>query len=196
MRPVALLAAALGLLVLMGCSGLLSDVSPFEDGPVVVATASERVEFEFPPGWYENPDEHPFDLQVFSRFQKMNTGVYEWSRADLARDVEPRQLLDLQIADLASKRDTFDVHIPERTQSFGDKAITYVTYAGEKGLTRYLYTFSLVEFTAHSDVVVVTLQVSFPSNWDEDRPILEGIVETAQVRVAEDAGGTPDLPPG
>ena len=80
------------------------------------------------------------------------------------------------MADLASKRERFELHVPQASEPLTDKTITTVTYSGETGMSRFLYTFSLIEFTADSDTIVVTLQVSFPSTWEHDRGVLAGIL--------------------
>ena len=46
---------------------------------MTVAIPESDVTVEFPGGWYENPDEYPFDLQYFSKNQQMNTGIFVYS---------------------------------------------------------------------------------------------------------------------
>lgn len=179
----ALGARSVGLAVLLmfavtGCSGTPGEgaASPY------FATANGPVEFAFPDGWYANPKEHPFDLQWFAKHERMNTGVFLFAKEDLAEDVAPRAYLDRQIEDLRSKRKNFVVVEAEQVVQQAGKKLTSVVYAAEKGASRDYYRFTLIEFAAHPELIPVVLQVSVPSYWHENKPVLEAITASARVR--------------
>lgn len=143
-------------------------------------TQSGLVEFTFPSGWYENTDDHPYDLQVFSKGAKEATGVFEFLAADLAEDFQAKDIFAMQIADIESKRKNFKPFIYKSANIDKEKIITTETYIAEKNSFRYVYIFSLIEFKQTGTVLVV-LQTSTPSNWEGNRDILLGIVRSAKV---------------
>jgi hypothetical protein len=57
-----------------------------------------------------------------------------------------------------------------------------VLYSGEKDSVRNFYKFTLVEFTENPEVLLVVLQVAFPSAWAKDKPILDEIIKSARIR--------------
>ena len=152
-----------------------------ERGPVF-STVNGPVEFQFPPGWFMNQDEHPFDLQCLSKFEEMTTGVFLFHKQDLAEDFTADRLLELQIDDLRSKRDNFEVLEPTQTNATGDKKLTYAVFSGEKGAIRGHYRFTLIEFIANPELVLIALQTAIPSQWDKHKPILEAITQSARVQ--------------
>jgi hypothetical protein len=153
------IAAAIALLI--GCGGALSQAGE----PLVLATDSGRVEFTFPTGWSRNEEPNPFALQALSRFERANTGVFEWVASDLAEDFTPRRLLEAQIADMRSKRRNFELYEEESEVRVGGKTLTSVVYAGELSSSRYLYAFTLITFDSDPELVLVSLQITFPSEW-------------------------------
>jgi hypothetical protein len=171
------LLAALLILPAVGCERPPTD----ESGSQYFAVANGPVEFAFPAGWYKNQKEHPFDLQCFSRDERMNTGVFLLKKEDLAQDAVPRELFELQIQDLQSKRKNFTVVEEEQVVQLEGKRLTTVVYAGEKDSSRDYYRFTLVEFTENPKLIPIVLQVSIPSYWQENKPVLESI--TASVRI-------------
>jgi hypothetical protein len=112
----------------------------------------------------------------------MNTGVFQWSRRDLRQDLKPEELFEAQIEDIRSKRSAFELYSPRQTYTFDNKTLTKVVYVAEKGLGRYLYTWHLIQFPSDPDVLMVSIQSSNPSTWDQDEPILDGIIQSATLR--------------
>jgi hypothetical protein len=147
--------------------------------------ANGPVEFTFPAGWYENKQEHPFDLQCFSRHQRMNTGVFLFAKEDLGEDVVARDLLERQVQDLASKRRNFKMVEEEQVVQLEGKTLTTVVYSGEKGSSRDYYRFTLIEFAENPARIPIVLQVSIPSYWGENKPVLEAITASARIRSAD-----------
>lgn len=193
MKKIAL-AATLSFLAIAGCDQTAEQPTTDETTPdatseapaeeaapaeeVVTATTKEGlIEATLPLGWYANPDEHPYDLQYFSGDQRTNTGIFVYNRSDFASDMTTENILEFQIEDLGSKRENFEVVEPQSTSELPDKTITTATYAGDKDGSRFNYKFSIVEFAANPDVLAVTLQVAFPSEWAEKKPLLIKITE-------------------
>ncbi len=170
--------AALLMLSLVACGRAPAEAA----GTRYASAANGPVEFAFPDGWYANPKEHPFDLQWFAKHERMNTGVFLFAKEDLAEDVAPRAYLDRQIEDLRSKRKNFVVVEAEQVVQQAGKKLTSVVYAAEKGASRDYYRFTLIEFAAHPELIPVVLQVSVPSYWHENKPVLEAITASARVR--------------
>lgn len=168
---------AVAILSLAGCA----QESAEEPAGQFFTTANGPVEFEFPGDWHENEKVHPFDLQCLSRHERMNTGVFLFAKQDLAADLAPRELLERQVEDMRSKREGFEVVEEERVIQQQGKTITTVVYSGEKGSLRDYYKFSLIEFAEHPDLLPIVLQVSIPSYWDENKPVLEAIIASARV---------------
>ncbi|MGB2924108.1 MAG: hypothetical protein WBB82_02295 [Limnothrix sp.] len=148
---------------------------------VTAVTKEGLVQAKFPVGWYDNPDEHPYDLQYFSGDQRTNTGIFVYNRSDFASDMKAADVLNLQIEDLNSKRENFVVVEPENTAKFADKKITTATYSGDKDQSKFNYKFSVVEFTEYPDVLAIALQVTFPSEWEQKQPVLMEILESFEV---------------
>jgi hypothetical protein len=177
MSAIICFAAALAVLVMPGCS----QKSAEDSKSLYLGTANGPVEFEFPAGWYENPDDHPFDLQCFSKFQRTNTGVFLFTPEDLGEEFQPRGILADQIEDMASKRSSWEVVEKEKVVSSPGMTLTTVVFAGEKGSKRYYYRFTLIEFDQNPGLVPVVLQVALPSYWSEIKPVLEAITASARV---------------
>lgn len=146
------------------------------------AVANGLVEFTFPAGWYENEEQHPFDLQCFSKDQRMNTGVFLYAKEDQAQDISPRDLLEQHIQDLRSKRKNFKMLEEERVVQLPGKTLTTVVYSGEKDSSKSYYRFTLIEFAENSAPIPIVLQVSVPSTWNENRPDLEAITASAHIQ--------------
>ncbi|MFW5870213.1 MAG: hypothetical protein ACOCVL_00970 [Candidatus Sumerlaeota bacterium] len=150
-------------------------------------TANGPVEFFVPAGWFQSPGKHPYDLQVMSEDQQMNTGVFLFKMQDLAQTTTPQDLLHMQVEDLESKRENFKVVEEQKTEELDDKTLTTVVYSGEKSDLAYYYRFALIEFEDHPDLVPIVLQVAIPSNWPLDKFVLEGITASARVQSDSDA---------
>lgn len=170
------LVIALLVALLAGCTG----IGQGSDEPLVLSTRSGRVEFTFPSDWSLNEEPHPFDLQALSRFERANTGVFEWSRGDLAEDFTPYELFESQIADMRSKRENFEVYADETETRVNGKSLTTAVYAGELSSSRYLYAFTLITFDSDPEIVLVVLQITLPSEWDRFSPILHSINASAR----------------
>lgn len=169
---------ALAILMMAGCMP-----KPVENaGSQFFATANGPVELQFPAGWHENEEDHPYDLQCLSKYERMNTGVFLFTKADLAEDFTPEEILDLQIADLESKRKNFKILEERRKVQLEKKTLTTSVFSGEKGSSRYYYKFTLVEFTENPEIILVVLQVSIPSYWAQNKPVLEEITKSARIR--------------
>lgn len=151
-------------------------------GPTRVSFVTKHapIEFSFPPGWHENRDDNPYDLQCSSSSKNMNTGVFVFKRIDLAAASEPIDTFWKQVNDLKSKRGGFEELEALQTLRYDDKTVTSITYLGEKDSSRYCYRFSLIEFKADNSKFAVVLQVALPSEWEKSKPILEEIIRTAR----------------
>jgi len=151
-----------------------------KDRSVSFITKSAPIEFSFPAGWYVNPQDHPFDLQCFSRFKEMNTGVFVFKKVDVALDSTPTDIFGTQVNDLKSKRRNFEELEALQKHEYEDKTVTSITYLGDKDSSRNCYTFSLIEFRADNSKFAVVLQVSLPGNWKTNKPVLESITRSAR----------------
>ena len=93
-------------------------------------------------------------------------------------------LLERQIQDLRSKRGNFTVVEKERVVQLEGKRLTTVVYAGDKDSSRYYYRFTLIEFAENPGLIPVVLQISIPSDWRENKPVLEAITASARIKPA------------
>jgi len=166
------------LFFIMGCRNL----PPEKTVTPVFATENGVIALSFPEGWYKNQKKNPYDLQCFSRHQKMTTGVFLFRKEDLAKEIKPHDILQMQIKDLESKRKNFKIMETERINQIEGKKLTYIVYSAEKGLSRYIYRFTLVEFGKNPELYSVVLQVALPSNWGKHKPILEKITESVHLK--------------
>jgi hypothetical protein len=180
------LLVALLILPAAGCERPPTDESDSQSGSQsgsqYFAVANGPVEFTFPAGWFKNQKENPFDLQCLSRDERMNTGVFLLKKEDLAQDVVPKKLFELQIQDLRSKRKNFTVVEEEQVVQLEGKRLTTVVYSGEKDSLTDYYRFTLVEFTENPKLIPIVLQVSIPSYWQENKPVLESITASVRIR--------------
>ncbi|OKH17613.1 hypothetical protein [[Limnothrix rosea] IAM M-220] len=207
MRKKFIWAASLGLLAIAGCG---TDTAPTEAGgenataqqgapkapakdtQTVVITDS-AVSLNFPKGWYENPDEYPYDVQYFSNNQRMNTGVFLYNTNDFASAIDAEAILELQVEDLSSKRENFTEIQPLTTTDLPDKIVTTTVFSGEKDTSAFYYKFTVVEFKDNPELLAVTLQVAFPSEWDKSRPILEEITQSLAIAPSETPESTEEV---
>ena len=162
-------------LILAGCDGADSGVG----NSVSFATDYAPISFTFPNGWRLNPDDHPYDLQVLSKSEELNTAVFVFQNVDLATDSTPLDIFKMQIDDLRSKRDNFHELETSRISELGSKTITSHTLVGEKDAARMCYHFSLIEFSDDKTKFAVTNQIVRPSGWPEAKPVFEKIVSSA-----------------
>ena len=169
------------MILLAGCSRSSSKDGP----PQFFQTANGPVELQFPAGWYQNKKKNPFDLQCFSQQKRMTTGVYLYSKEDLAADLKPMKLLQQQVYDLKSKRQNFQVLEKAKTVRHQKKTLTSILCSGEKESSRYYYRFTLIQFTDHPKTLVMAIQVAIPSYWPKHRPILEAITKSARIKTEE-----------
>ena len=166
-------------LQIVGCN---AQVRQTEKTPVTFVSDYEPVEFTFPSGWYTNTKEHPFDLQVFSKSQDMNTGVFVFKQTDLEEGSTPADILEDQIADIAGKRNNFTrIGSPQSTDLPG-KTITTIDCAGDQSANRFYYGFSLIEFHQEDAPFVVVLQIAFVDEWKKRKPTLQEILFSARHR--------------
>lgn len=144
-------------------------------------TKDNAVTLQFPSGWYKNPKEHPYELQCLSKFENMNTGVFVYHMSDLAADFTPEKLLQSQVADLMGKRENPKIIEPEKTVQTKTKTITRVVYSAEKGVSTNVYAISMVQFNTPAAPILLVIQVTMPSQWKKNDPILAGIVSSAKL---------------
>jgi hypothetical protein len=147
-----------------------------------ISFANGSIDLEFPSGWYENKDEHPFDLQYFSQNQDTNTGIFLYDLEDLPTNSTPQGIFAAHIDDLKSKRDNFTVLEPEKIERIDDKTLTTIVYSGDKDASNNYYKFTLIEFAKNPTQFLVALQVSVPSEWSKNKPILENIIRSAEMK--------------
>ncbi len=150
--------------------------------PKYFSTANAPIEFKFPSDWYLNNEKNPYDLQCLSKDQSFNTGVFLFTKADLANRKGARELLEGQIEDLRSKRSNFQILEPMQTVTLNDKTLTTVSYTGEKEASKYNYRFTLIEFIEQPDYYPVVIQVALPEKWLVGKAILEDITKSARVK--------------
>lgn len=175
------LLAVLLILSAAGCERAPTD----EAADQYIVVGNGPVQFTFPAGWHKNPKEHPFDLQYFSKFENMNTGVFLFAKEDLAQKVVPRELFEQQIQDMESKRKNFKMVEKEQVVQLKGKKLTTVVYSGEKESSKYYYRFTLIEFAEDPMLIPIVLQISIPSEWSDNKPVLEAITASAIIRSAD-----------
>jgi len=142
-------------------------------------TALDRFSLSFPSGWKLYEKENPFDLQCFSAQEDLMTAVFVFDRRDIAEATAAEDIFALQVDDLRSKRENFNLIEETKDAADGGRRIKTVVYSGEKGVERNYYIFSLVEFD-DSDEFAVVLQTCFPSAWDGGKAVLEEIVSSCK----------------
>ena len=62
------------------------------------------------------------------------------------------------------------------------KTFTSVTYAGDTSSSRFLYAYTLITFDSDPELILVVLQVTWPSEWKRFRPIFHSINASARAR--------------
>ena len=164
-------------IALVGCTGR----NEASSARVSFVTEYAPMEFSFPAGWYATPEDNPYDLQCFSQFQRMNTGVFAFKKGDIAADAAPIDTFWAQIEDLKSKRRNFKEFEAIQTLEHDDKTVTSIAYIGDKDASRNCYRFSLIEFAADDNRFAVVLQVAVPGEWERRKPILEEITRSAKL---------------
>lgn len=172
------ISAVLGVILVGGCD----DRNHTSSARVSFVTEVVPIEFSFPAAWYENTNEHPYDLQCLSRDERLNTGVFVFPKADLAAGTTPLDIFWEQVNDLKGKRKNFEELESLQTHEYADKTITSISYSGEKDLSRNCYVFSLIEFKGDKDTFAVVIQVALPSEWEQSKSTLNEIIQSAQIR--------------
>lgn len=168
---------AMLILSLLGCNNNIERSS----SGVSFITKYAPIEFQFPSGWYVNKEDNPYDLQCFSKFQEMNTGVFVFKKIDVASDSTPLDILWTQVNDLKSKRRNFELLEDKQNYENDNRIFTTVTYIGDKDSSRYCYKFTLIEFKEDDSKFAVVLQIAMPGQWEKCKPILEKITQSARL---------------
>lgn len=119
---------------------------------VSFTTEYAPIEFQFPSGWFKNKEEHPYDLQCFSRFEEMNTGVFVFRKMDLAADATPLDIFWAQVDDIKSKRKNFEEFESLRTHEYDDKTLTTATFLGDLDSRRFCYRYTLIQFKGDDSI--------------------------------------------
>ncbi|SQI35631.1 Uncharacterised protein [Leminorella richardii] len=143
--------------------------------------SGEKLEVQAPDDWRKNEDKTPFDLQLLSGNERANSGIFYYYKSDLSESQTPAVVFQKQIEDMQSKRQNFREVEKARQETIGQKSVTYVLYKGERNDTAYYYYFTLVESSAHPDMFLVMVQVTFPSEWKINQPTLDAISASAKV---------------
>lgn len=170
--------AAMAILMFVGCTYSPTEIVKGQ----YFSTRDGSVELQFPAGWYKEQKDNPFDLQCTSKDELMTTGVFLFTKSDVAQHYNPHRLLELQIDDLKSKRNNFELFEEEKTIQLDTRSLTTVVYAGEKNARRYYYKFTLITFANTPDMPLVVLQTTAPSNWAKHKTILEEITTSARIK--------------
>jgi hypothetical protein len=160
----------------LGCAGRNEESS----ASVSFVTKYAPIEFSFPSGWHVNTEENPFDLQCFSKFQTMNTGVFAFKKIDIGADSTPLEIFWEQIDDLKAKRSNFKELEPILKREHDEKTVTSITYTADKDSSAYCYRFSLIEFRTDDSKFAVVLQVTTPEEWKRNKSMLAAITESAK----------------
>ena len=159
---------------------------------MTVAIPESDVTVEFPVGWYENPDEYPFDLQYFSKNQEMNTGIFVYGSKDSAVTIDADSMLELRITDLESKRENPKVIQPVTKSKLADKEVTTTVLAAEIEESQFYYKLAVIEFLNNPEWLVATLQVTIPDEWEKNAPILEAITESLAIATTSELEPEPE----
>ncbi|MDR0924996.1 MAG: DUF2628 domain-containing protein [Hungatella sp.] len=133
--------------------------------------------FSFPNDWKLNEEENPFDLQCFSRFEDLSTGVFVYDNMDLGENASPEDILALQIDNMQSLRENYKFIEETKDAEIGDKRIKTVVYSGEQDGVKNYYVFSLVEFKEFEKFAVI-LQTCIPSSFEKYKSTLDEIVSS------------------
>lgn len=160
-----------------GCLSLPGDKGSY------ARTKNGPAEFYFPTGWRPNQAENPYDLQYASSDESLNTGVFLFKKEEFAQPVDTRKVFELQIDDLRSKRQNFQIVEEAHTTQLKDKTLTTVIYTGERDRKKYYYRFTLIHFNESPQHFAVVTQVAIPSKWQADRTVLEEITRSARITV-------------
>ncbi len=192
--------ALLAAIVAGGLAFLLSACGDKGTAPpetISFVTKTMPIEFSFPRGWRENPEQNPYDLQCLSKFSTMTSGVFVYGRDDFDAGETARSILSLQVADLESKRQNFRVLSEIREFEDDGRKFTTGAYTAEKNSTANCYRFTLIEFTENPDHLAIVLQTAFPDEWDKVEPILDGITRSAKLLPgAKPSGASTEIDPG
>ncbi len=184
--------AAMLMAVLLGCNFEQAQQAEEKEESQFFTTTNGLVEFEFPGGWHKNRKKHPFDLQCFSRNQRMTTGVFVYPPKDLTEDSSPEKMFKFHIDDMREKRKNFSILEQEQTKTLDGKRLTTVVYSGEKDSGKYYYRFTLIQFNEEPRQANVVLQVALPSLWPDQEPVLAAITESARLRATNPIKPTVD----
>jgi hypothetical protein len=175
--PKAVLAALAVVTAIAGCT----DKHGGNSAPgVSFVTGYAPIAFSFPAGWYVNREENPYDLQCFSKSQRMTTGVFAFQKADIAADASPTDIFWKQINDLRAKRKNFKELESIQKQEYDGKTISSIAYTGEKDSSRNCYRFSLIEFRSDDSKFAVVVQTALPGEWEKSKLVLEEITRSAK----------------
>jgi hypothetical protein len=145
-------------------------------------SADNVIEVSFPDGWFSNKKKNPFDLQYFSQFEQITTGIFLYKKIDLSSKYTAKKLLEVHVNDLKSKREKFKILEAEKIIETDEKKLITVVYSGEKGVSRNYYKFSVVETKKPADAYLVILQTIIPSQWGKSKEVVENIVGSVQIK--------------
>tara|TARA_B110000483_G_scaffold30040_1_gene36477 strand:+ start:1449 stop:2114 length:666 start_codon:yes stop_codon:yes gene_type:complete len=143
---------------------------------------AKRIQVMAPEGWTSNNSKKsPYDLQLLSANKELGSGFFVYSLSDFGRPVTGMEILTLQVNDMKSKREQFTPLEALRTEQFGEKVVTSITFSGLKNKVKNHYRFAMVRYPSHPEIMVVVLQTSTPKQWTTKRRSLEDIVLSTEL---------------
>jgi len=175
-----ILAGSAVIIALLGCTDQNNQNGTISR-PVAFVTDHAPIEFTFPAGWREDAKQHPYDLQCIAPSQRLNTGIFAYTRDEFPSGKTPTEVFHEQIEDIGSRREDFVELEPTKTSKRAGKTITSIAYSGKRDSSQNHYRFSLIEFDADENTFAVVLQVSVPREWEQAKPILQKIAQSARL---------------
>ncbi len=167
----------LGSAALLGSCGERSRVT----APRQISFAEGKFSIEFPAGWRQNTAKNPYDIQYEAANGEMNTGIFYYYQEDLSAAFTAEGLLKKHVQDINGKRKNVASVEPLKLTKINGNAAASRVIAAERGSSRYYYRFEVLDFTPAKKGAVVLLQVSMPSSWRQNGPILKKLSRTVKL---------------
>ena len=141
-----------------------------------------KVEFTLPEGWGKNSKKIPYDLQHLAPDRNMNSAIFLYKKVNLAKHTNAQKVLNFHFDDLRNKRKNYELIESQKEIPLEQGKIISKTFAAEKNIGRNYYVVSAIEFEHAPDVILAIIQVSVPSEWKKNKPVLQGILQSAKIK--------------
>jgi len=149
-----------------------------------VVNNTPNIVFTFPQGWEKNNKRLPYDLQYLTKDKRMNSAFFVYQKKNLSKNYSAEEFHQYHIDDLRRRRTNFKLLEVKKKLPFEHGNIIVTTFSADKNNLKNYYAVSVITLRQAPEIHLVSIQVSIPSSWDKNKPVLERILQATNIKKA------------